>query len=92
MTADYDIPEDLLEAQRAFYAADARVRAAADAMPPAAAVLAGEAEVSEEQRRELADARAERLRLVDILYRHPWFQQVDDAHKARTALQKAARD
>ncbi|WP_436759312.1 hypothetical protein [Streptosporangium sp. V21-05] len=89
--ADYEIPEDLIEAQRAFYEADERVQAATDAMPSSVAVLAREAAVSEEQREELAAARAERLRLVDVLYRHPWFQTVDDPHKARMALQKAAR-
>jgi|GEM_PF-2849627 len=86
-----EIPADLLDLQRAFYEADARVQEVADAMPSPVAVLAGEAEVSEGQREELAAARAERLRIVDELYRHPWFTTVDDPHKARMALQKAAR-
>lgn len=88
----YEFPDDLLKAQRDFYAADARARKLSDAWPLSAAVLAGEAEPpTDGQRDELAAARAEALRLIQILYGHPWFETVGDNPKeARLALQKAA--
>ena len=90
----YEFPDDLLAAQRAFYVADARTRELSDAWPLSAAVLAGKAEPpSDEQREELEAARAEVLRLIDVLYGHPWFETVGDNPKeARLALQKAAKD
>ena len=90
--ADYEFPDDLLAAQRAYYKADEHVQEATDEMPSSVDVLAGQAEVTEKQRAKLTKAREARLLLVDELYRHPWFKTVDDPHKARMALQKAARD
>lgn len=90
--AEYEFPNDLLEAQRDFYAADARARELSDAWPLSTSVLAGEANPpTDEQRAELGAARAEALRLIGILYGHPWFETVDDAKAARIALQQAAK-
>ncbi|GAA4221588.1 hypothetical protein FHR32_005147 [Streptosporangium album] len=90
--AEYEFPPDLLDAQRAYVAAHARVQEVTDALPSSMATLAGEAEVSEEQREELAAARAERLRWVSVLYAdHPWWATVDNPAKARAALQETVK-
>lgn len=52
--AEYEFPDDLLEAQRDFYAANRRVMELAEALPTTAAVLAGKAKrPTGEQREEL---------------------------------------
>ncbi|MGA4989845.1 hypothetical protein [Nonomuraea bangladeshensis] len=91
--ADYDLPDDLIAAQKAFYAAEARCQELVDAEPAATAVVALEAEISDEQRRALADAREQRLQLVETLHRHPFWATVDtsDRIKVQAALRKAAR-
>lgn len=91
--ADYDLPDDLIAAQKAFYEAEARCQALVDAEPAASAIVALEAEISEEQRQALADAREERLQAVEALHRHPFWETVDagDRIKVQAALRKAAR-
>lgn len=73
--ADYDIPDDLLALQRAYDQADARVQELVDG----------------DDREALKAARAERLRLVEELHRHPFWSSVDNRHSADMALKKAAR-
>ncbi|GAA1264398.1 hypothetical protein Psi02_64230 [Planotetraspora silvatica] len=89
--ADYDIPSDLLDLQRAYFAADQRVQESGEGFPSAIDIANQEAEISDEQRSALIEARAARLDLVSELYRHPWFDTVDNTHEARMALRKAAR-
>lgn len=89
--ADPEFPADLLQAQRDYYAADAEVERLASALPSSLDVVVGAAVVSDEQRAELTAARARRLDLVDLLYGHEYWAEVDDQHAARMALQKAAR-
>jgi hypothetical protein len=87
----YEFPPDLLDAQRAYYKADLRVREVTDKLPSASAIVAGEAEITEEQHAELDAVRAERLRLVGVLYNHPWWKTVENEHAARMQLQAAAK-
>ena len=90
--ADYDFPADLLQLQRDWYAADARCEAIGAAQPSAMDVVAGTAQVSEAEYRELKAARAERWNLTDQLQRHPWWSTVDDKLAAKAALRAAARE
>jgi len=87
--ADYEFPDDLIAAQRAYYAADARVQEVTDALPSAQEVLEGV--MTDEQRAGLAEAREARLTALETLNRHPWWGQQDNRHAAWTALQKAAK-
>jgi len=87
--ADYDFPADLLDAQRAYWVADARVQEVTDALPSSQEVLEGA--MTDEQHTELAEARNARLAALEALNRHPWWGTVDDPYKARIALQTAAR-
>lgn len=88
--ADYDFPPDLLDLQRAWYAADARCEEISASLPRAADVVAGTAPTGEQQDK-LAAARAERLRLTEALQGHDWWTTVDDRLAAKAALRKAAR-
>ncbi|MEV4096987.1 hypothetical protein [Streptosporangium saharense] len=90
--ANYDFPDDLIAAQRAFWEADARVREVTDRLPSSIAIAAGEAEVSDEQRAELDRVRAARLEALEVQNRHPWWGTVSDRHAAWMALKKAARE
>jgi hypothetical protein len=74
----YEFPEDLLQAQRDFYAAEARVHELVDAMPSSVDVANLEAEVSDEQREALEAARATRMDIVMTLHRHPWWETVEN--------------
>jgi hypothetical protein len=47
MMADLDLPTDVIEAQRAYDAADARVQELSAALPSSVAVVAGEAKFDE---------------------------------------------
>jgi hypothetical protein len=90
--ADYEFPEDLLAAQRAYWAADARVNEVTDALPSPQEVLEGAQ--TEEQGEELARVREERLLALEALNGHPWWQQDEqrrDRYAAWKALQAAAR-
>jgi hypothetical protein len=90
--ADYDFPADLLEAQRAFWAADTRVEEIGALFPPPTAIADGTAAAPEELRQALHEARADRGRHLDVLYGHSWWGGVDDQNKAREALKATARD
>lgn len=89
--ADFDFPADLLNLQRAWYTADARCVEAGAALPSGRDVAAGVAEPTVEQQAELAEARAERLRITEALQGHPWWASVDDKRAAKAALRAAAR-
>ena len=88
--ADYDFPPDLLNLQRSWYAADARCVEIGAAHPPAVDVVAGTAHVSDEQYRELKEARAARWALTEQLQGHAWWTTVNDKLAAKAALRKAA--
>ncbi|MGC5012500.1 hypothetical protein ACLQ2R_17185 [Streptosporangium sp. DT93] len=91
--ADYEFPDDLLDAQRAYWAADARVQEVTDALPSPQEVLEGAQ--TEEQGEELARVREERLLALEALNRHPWWgqdRQRQDRYAAWKALQAAARE
>ncbi|GII89443.1 hypothetical protein Ssi03_74330 [Sphaerisporangium siamense] len=88
--ADYEIPDDMLKAQVAFYEADAVVQSFEGNLPPASEIVAGEAAISPAQEEELAAARRERGLALDALYApHDWWGQADSRLAAREALQKA---
>jgi len=89
--ADFDFPADLLDLQRAWYAADQRCEEVGAAFPPAQDVAAGVAEPTAQQQAELAEARAERLRITEEMQGHPWWAGVGDRHAAKAALRDAAR-
>lgn len=91
--ADYDIPPDLIDAQKAFYAAEQRCQTLVDAEPAATAIVALEAEISDEQRQALAEAREERLQAVERIHRHPFWGTVEagDRVKVQAQLRQAAR-
>ncbi|MFF5261396.1 hypothetical protein ACFY4C_20835 [Actinomadura viridis] len=88
--ADFDFPADLIDLQRAFYAADRRCEEIGASWPRPTAVAAGVEEISEEQHAELSRARAERLEIVERMAAHPWWDTVDRL-KAKAALRKAAQ-
>jgi hypothetical protein len=92
--ADYMLPEDLIEAKRAFYTAEARCQELVDAEPSPTAIIALEAEISDEQREALAAAREERLQIVEQIHRHPFWAGVEagDKMKVQAQLRNAARD
>lgn len=87
----YDPPADLLELKRDFLAAEIRLAALRQAQPAATAIVAGEAELTDEQRVEWAAAMDETRRLAEDIHRHPWWAGVDNQHSAWMALQKAAK-
>lgn len=89
--ADFDLPDDLIAAQRAYDEADARVDEVTAALPSSIAVVAGEAEFTDEQRAALVEARAERLMRLAGLLDHPWWQGVDNKLDAQKQLRSAAR-
>jgi hypothetical protein len=76
----YEFPEDLLQAQRDFFAAEARVKELCDALPSSIDVANMEAEITDEQREALQAARAEELDIVMKLHRHEWWSTVDSRH------------
>ncbi|GAA3077735.1 hypothetical protein [Streptosporangium carneum] len=88
--ADYEFPSDLIEAQQAYWAADARVQEVTDALPSSLAIVSGEAVMSDEQRAELEQVRAARLDALEVLDRHPRWATVEDRYAARLALRRAA--
>lgn len=91
--ADFDFPPDLLDLQRAWYAADARCVEAGAALPSGRDVAAGVAEPTAEQQAELVKARTERLRITEAMQDHGWWATVESKHRlaAKATLRKAAR-
>lgn len=89
---DLHIPQDVIDAQRAYDAADAAVHKVCEGLPSGAAIAAGEATLSDEQRAELGRVRAERLDRLAALHDNPWWKQAGDPLRAEAALRKAARE
>jgi hypothetical protein len=89
--ADLDLPTDVIEAQRAYDAADARVQELSAALPSSVAVLAGEATWDEKAVADLLEARAERLRMLEVLRDLPWWETVPSKLDAERQLRVAAR-
>ncbi|MFI7448046.1 hypothetical protein ACIBQX_11160 [Nonomuraea sp. NPDC049714] len=88
--SDFD---DLVELRRAFVAAEERLSAAGRALPPHAAVVAGEAEAaSEEQKLAWSAAQDECRRLAVQIQTHRWWATVDNRQKAEKALRDAAAE
>ncbi|MEV4250062.1 hypothetical protein AB0J63_42485 [Streptosporangium canum] len=54
-------------------------------------IAAQEADVTEEQQRELDEARAEQGRCIDAIYGHSWWDDIADTYATKVALQKAAK-
>ncbi|MFI6883349.1 hypothetical protein [Streptosporangium canum] len=86
---DHEFPDDLIAAQLAYWEADRRVQEVTDALPSPQEVLEGA--MSDEQQAELVQMRTARLDALDELNRHPFWETVDDRHRAWMALQKAAK-
>ncbi|MEU6725446.1 hypothetical protein ABZ917_17200 [Nonomuraea wenchangensis] len=87
----YDPPADLLALKEQFLAIEARIAELRQTHPAAVAIVAGEAELSDEQRVEWAAAMDESRRLAEEIHRHGWWAEVDNRHSAWMALQKAAK-
>ncbi|MCC5574460.1 hypothetical protein IMZ11_02240 [Microtetraspora sp. AC03309] len=90
--AETDFPADLLDAQRSFWAADARVRELLATLPLGSAIAACEAEITEEQHAALKAARDEQHRWLDVLYDHSHWATVADSYAERMKLQAAAKE
>ena len=85
--SDFDFPPDLLELQRAFFAADARCRQISDELPSAADVIAG----VDVDYTELDAARRAQADAAAGISGHPWLASVTDRLGAQEALRKTAR-
>ncbi|MEV0382444.1 hypothetical protein [Nonomuraea sp. NPDC050643] len=88
--ADIEISDEAIAAQRAFDAADAEVRRLVDRLPSGVAVAAGEAEISDEERAEVQQARDARLEALHVL-RAGRAKIGGDPVKVEQAVQKVAR-
>jgi hypothetical protein len=73
--ADFDFPSDLLELQRAFFAAEAAWEQAG---------ASGDAEV-------IAAAYQRTQDVVMALHRHPWMNATENRYEARMALRRAVQ-
>lgn len=89
--AGYDIPQDLIDLQKAFWAADNHAAQLVAGLPLGVDIAAGEAEIPDETRKLVDEARRERSRLVAELYGHPWFETVNRVEPAHEALREAAK-
>lgn len=87
----YEFPTDLIDLQRRFDAANRRCEELAATHPKAVDIVAGTAQLTEEQAAVYAAAWAERAKLVLGLHRHPWWLEVGDRREAKEALRAAAR-
>ncbi|GAA0403285.1 hypothetical protein GCM10009530_64110 [Microbispora corallina] len=91
--AEYEFPSDLVEAQRTFLEADARLAEINARMPRSTAIVAGEASIPDDLRRDHAEVWAQRDGTLDVLYGHSWWMETPNTewHAARMALRKAAQ-
>ncbi|MFE3455009.1 hypothetical protein ACFXJ8_39405 [Nonomuraea sp. NPDC059194] len=85
------MPEDVIEAQKAYDAADARVQELAAALPSSVDMIEGRATWDEEAMADLLEARSERLRLLGVLRELPWWGTVPSKLDAEKQLRLAAR-
>jgi hypothetical protein len=84
---DTALPPDLIQLRRDFLAAQQRLHAAGQALPPYTAVAAGQtAPASEEQRQEWRAAHDESRRLALQIDQHQYWAIAEDRKAARTAL------
>lgn len=90
--SEQGFPPELVDAQRAFWTAEKRVAEIVARLPSGAAIVAGEAAISEEDRAELEEARAERGRLVEFLYAHEFWKDAPEPERLRQALRRVARE
>ena len=88
--ADYTFPDDLIQLQRDFDAADRECVERSAAMPSGIEIAAGNIGDIAEQQAALKAARARRLELAEALQRHEFWTTVDNRFKAKDALRKAA--
>jgi hypothetical protein len=84
-------PPEAIAAQQAFDRADAACWRIADALPSSVAVAAGEAEISDEQRAELQEARRARMEALWVLLAAKQWDGDGGPRAAEAALREAAR-
>ncbi|WP_158713402.1 hypothetical protein [Streptomyces sp. NRRL F-525] len=84
------IPGDLVAARRTFTQALAHCEDITAGLPSGAEIAAGRAEITEEQRNRLWEARERCRRLVGEMHDHSWWDLAGDRHAAREALLAAA--
>jgi hypothetical protein len=89
--ADYTFPDDLIQLQRDFDAADRDCVELSTAMPSGVEIVEGNVGDMEEQQAALNEARARRLELAVTLQGHPFWEGVDNRFEAKDALRRAAR-
>lgn len=89
--ADLEIPPEAIAAQRAYDQADAEVHRLIADLPSGLDVAEGRATISDEQRQEVARARAVRLERLEALRGLPWWDSVASPLVAEVALRNAAR-
>ena len=83
--ADDDVPEDLVQLKRSFWAADRQCADLADRPD------SPDAEVQTAMSAELAAARAERLRITTDMYAHPWWATQSNRYQADRKVAAAAK-
>lgn len=87
----YTVPGDLIALKREWRVASGRCVEISDALPFWSEVVAGTREAAtDEQLAQLQAARADVLRLVLEIHRHPWWATVDNRQLADRALAAAA--
>lgn len=85
--ADYVLPDDLIQMRRDFLAVQERLAAAGREMPSHAAVAAGEAEVTAEQKEAWWAAQDESRRLAVAMHGHPFWETVEAGDRKRVQAQ-----
>ncbi|WP_194923194.1 hypothetical protein [Catenulispora pinisilvae] len=83
--ADDDVPEDVVQLKRSFWAADKKCADLADRPD------SPDPEVQAAMSAELAAARAERLRITTDLYAHPWWATQSNRYQADRKVAAAAK-
>lgn len=86
-----EITDEAIAAQRAYDAADAKVRQLVEQQPSGVAIAAGEASISDEQREEVRLARDARLAALHVLRAERAKLGGGNAVVVEMALRKAAR-
>ncbi|WP_371785433.1 hypothetical protein [Streptosporangium subroseum] len=87
----YEFPNDLIEIQRDYEQANARVEKLVAALPSALDVMTGKPKTTDKQQDEVQKAREVLLQAQEKRDQHPWLQDIDDQYAARMQLWKAAR-
>lgn len=89
--ADIEISDEAIAAQQAFDATNDEVQRLVALLPSGVAIAAGEAEISDEQRAEVQQARTARLTALHVLRAERAKLSGDHPVKIEQALRKAAR-